>query len=176
LNDEARKLMNNSLTSIRGRVLVVCLGNICRSPAAEGILRAAIDREGFTGQIQVESAGTANFHSGRPADPRMKAAASRRGYQLEGTARQLMHEDLRKFDLILAMDRDNLRAIHQLGDVTPGCARLFSDFLGPEWPSDVPDPYYGGETGFEYVLDMLEAGAPAVIDHIVADKRLSKTT
>jgi len=163
--------MNDIKHSIPQRLLVVCLGNICRSPAAEGILRLAIDRSGYRDTIEVESAGTASLHCGRPADPRMKLAAGQRGYHLEGTARQLVHEDLRKFDLILAMDRDNLRAIHQLGDVTPGRARLFSDFLGPDWPRDVPDPYYGGETGFEYVLDMLEAGAPAVIGHLVTDQR-----
>jgi protein-tyrosine phosphatase len=100
----------------------------------------------------------------------MRAAASRRGYELVGTARQLVDEDLRQFDLILAMDRENLRAIHQLGDTAPGKVRLFSDFLGPDWPRDVPDPYYGGDAGFEYVLDMLEAGSPAVIEHVIGKK------
>ncbi len=152
------------------RILVVCLGNICRSPAAEGILRVTIDRSGYSDKIIVASAGTASFHTGRPADARMRASASRRGYELIGTARQLVDEDLRKFDLILAMDRDNLRGIHQIGDVSPGRVRLFSDFLGPDWPKDVPDPYYGGDAGFEYVLDMLEAGSPAVIEHIVGER------
>jgi protein-tyrosine phosphatase len=147
------------------RILTVCLGNICRSPAAEEILRVAADRQGFSGRVIVDSAGTASFHQGKPADARMRAAARRRGYELVGAARQLVDEDLRKFDLLLAMDRENLRGIHQLGDAPPGSVRLFSDFLGPDWPRDVPDPYYGGDAGFEYVLDMLEAGSQAVIEH-----------
>ncbi len=151
------------------QILAVCLGNICRSPAAEEILRVTIDRSGYSDKIVVASAGTASFHTGRHADARMRAAASRRGYELIGTARQLVDEDLRRFDLILAMDRDNLRGIHQIGDVSPGRVRLFSDFLGPEWPRNVPDPYYGGDAGFEYVLDMLEAGSSAVVKHIVTD-------
>ena len=156
------------------KILAVCLGNICRSPAAEGVLRQAIELGGFAGKITVASAGTASFHSGRPADARMRSAASRRGYSLEGAARQLIADDLRKFDMILAMDRDNLRALHQLGDAPPDRVRMFSDFLGPEWPRDVPDPYYGGDAGFEFVLDMLEAGAPLIVSQFANEKGLSK--
>ncbi len=155
--------------------MAVCLGNICRSPAAEEILRVTIDRLGYSDKIIVASAGTASFHTGKPADARMKVAASRRGYELVGTAKQLVNGDLRKFDLIVTMDRDNLRGVHQIGDVPAGKVRLFSDFLGPDWPQDVPDPYYGGDEGFEYVLDMLEAGAPAVIERFVNDRKLWKT-
>ena len=166
--------MSSPETKISKRILAVCLGNICRSPAAEVILRFAIEKSGYANQIEVASAGTASFHTGKLADSRMRAAASLRGYELNGKARQLVRADLSTFDLILAMDHDNLRAIHQLGDFTKGRARLFSDFLGPEWPRDVPDPYYGGEAGFEYVLDMLEAGAPAVIDQFVTEQGIRK--
>ncbi len=155
------------------RILAVCLGNICRSPAAEGVLRQAIEQGGFASKIEVASAGTASFHAGRPPDARMKSAASRRGYSLDSTARQLIAQDLRNFDMILAMDRDNLRAIHQLADAPANCVRMFSDFLGPEWPRDVPDPYYGGEAGFEYVLDMLEAGAPTIVRKFASEKGLT---
>ncbi|MDZ4851226.1 MAG: low molecular weight protein-tyrosine-phosphatase [Pirellulaceae bacterium] len=162
--------MGASETAKTIKVLAVCLGNICRSPAAEGVLRTVIEQKGLTDRIVVDSAGTASYHVGRPADSRMRAAANERGYPLDSMARALSPRDLRDFDFIIAMDRDNLRAIHQLGDTRQGCARLFSEFLGPEWPRDVPDPYYGGVDGFEYVLDMLEAGAPALVEYIVNEK------
>ena len=165
--------MSPSEPQARKRILAVCLGNICRSPAAEGILRKVVEQNGLGNQIEIASAGTANYHAGRPSDARMKAAAAGRGYELNGAARQLIRDDLRKFELILAMDRDNFRAIHQLGDTSANRVRLFSDFLGPEWPRDVPDPYYGGDAGFEYVLDMLEAGAPSIINQFASKEGLT---
>jgi protein-tyrosine phosphatase len=148
------------------RVLFVCLGNICRSPAAEGVFLHLLGREGIAEDFEVDSAGTGGWHVGKPADPRMRAAAARRGIHLPSRARQLEEADLERFDHILTMDADNLAAVRTLArrSARPGvpgaasnatitplvhhCRRLTSE--------EVPDPYYGGEEGFERVLDLLE--------------------
>ena len=153
-------------------LLFVCMGNICRSPAGEGVLRQRIAERGLTGRIQVDSAGTIGYHVGEQADRRMREAASARGYALESRGRQFDVKDFERFDLIVAMDRDNQRDILALDPAGRYRAkvRLLSDFLdratgpgGTSWPLDVPDPYYGGAAGFEYVLDMIEAAAAPII-------------
>ncbi|REJ76871.1 MAG: low molecular weight phosphotyrosine protein phosphatase [Acidobacteria bacterium] len=146
------------------RVLFVCLGNICRSPTAEGVFRHWLESRGDAAgasSIEVDSAGTSAHHVGEPADPRMRESASRRGYDLSSRARQVRREDFDRFDRIVAMDRDNLRALEAFGAARPGQLRLFSHYLAEapgSWPVDVPDPYYGGAEGFETVLSMVEAG------------------
>ena len=144
------------------------MGNICRSPAADGLFLDYIQKQHQDPKIQihVDSAGTHSYHVGEPADARMRQAASRRGFNLQSRARQVTANDLQTFDFVLAMDRENLTGIQSLAGelVTEGLAviGLFSDYLDDSWPTDVPDPYYGGEDGFEYVLDMIENARPQI--------------
>lgn len=145
-------------------ILFVCLGNICRSPAAEGVMKKLVNDRGLKAQIHVESAGTLSYHAGKPADPRMKHAASMRGYDLTSRARQISPRDLSAFDLVITMDKENYREVNALATGPAPHVRMLSDFLEGEWPRDVPDPYYGGEEGFETVLNMLESACPKIIE------------
>ena len=150
------------------KILFVCFGNICRSPTAEGVLRALAAREAPELSVQVDSAGTAGYHIGEPPDPRTRAAALRRGYDLsELRARIVEPADFESFDLILAMDRDNLRVLRRRA---PASAherlRLFLEFAQPGTSEDVPDPYYGGPNGFEHVLDLVEAASRGLLAHL----------
>ncbi len=152
------------------RLLFVCLGNICRSPAAEGVFLHLLAREGLEDRFVVDSAGTGGWHVGRPADPRMRAAAERRGITLPSRARQLDRHDLLAFDRILTMDDDNLLSVLALAGelvvpaqqlaliepMTSHCKRLRA--------SEVPDPYYGGDQGFEDVLDLLEDACSGLLE------------
>ena len=147
-------------------VLFVCLGNICRSPAAEGILQALVDEQDRQAEVVVDSAGTAGYHDGKRADARMIAAAKNRGIDLTSISRKLLSADLDQFDLVIAMDRENLADIQRLSSDPTATIKLLSEYLGDDWPSDVPDPYYGGGDGFEYVLDMLAAACPAILDEL----------
>jgi protein-tyrosine phosphatase len=147
------------------RILFVCLGNICRSPTAEGVLRALAAREAPELSIEVDSAGTAAYHVGEPPDPRTREAAARRGYDLAALRARIVEPgDFERFDLILAMDRENLQVLQRRA---PGSARerlrLFLEFSPEPGPSEVPDPYYGGPNGFEEVLDLVEAAARGLI-------------
>lgn len=148
-------------------VQFVCLGNICRSPAAQGVMENLIQTRGLADRFAVDSAGTAGYHIGRPPDGRMLASAKKRGYELESRAKQFEKSHIRSRTLILAMDRENLRDILAMAEGVPTHIRLFSDYLDGAWPRDVPDPYYGGEDGFEYVLDMLEAGCPRILEELL---------
>jgi protein-tyrosine phosphatase len=150
------------------RILFVCLGNICRSPTAEGVLRTLAAREAPELPIEVDSAGTAAYHAGEPPDPRTREAAARRGYDLGALrARIVEPRDFERFDLILAMDRENLRTLQRRA---PAGAherlRLFLEFAPEPGPPEVPDPYYGGPNGFEEVLDLVEAAARGLIAHL----------
>jgi len=149
-------------------VLFVCLGNICRSPTAEGVLRAIAAREYPGLVLEVDSAGTADYHVGEPPDRRTVAAARRRGYDLAGLrARQVQPEDFNRFDFVLAMDRANLAALARLRpeDASARLA-LFLDFA-PDSGLEVPDPYYGSVEDFERVLDLCESGARGLLDSLV---------
>jgi protein-tyrosine phosphatase len=139
------------------RVLMVCLGNICRSPTAEAVLRAKLQTAGLSQRIEVDSAGTGSWHIGSPPDARSQRHAARRGYDLSTLrARQVSEEDFHRFDLILAMDHDNLADLQRLApDGTVRAElRLFAEV-------EVPDPYSGGPDGFERVLDLVEARSNA---------------
>jgi protein-tyrosine phosphatase len=147
------------------RVLFVCLGNICRSPTAEGVIRAIAASDYPALALSAASAGTANYHAGEPPDRRTVAAARRRGYDLSlQRARQLTPDDFERFDYVLAMDRANLAEIERR---RPRSVRasvgLFLEFAPGSGFSEVPDPYYGGAEEFERVLDLCEAGAHGLL-------------
>ena len=147
------------------RVLLVCLGNICRSPTAEGVVRTIAARE-FPGlPLYVDSAGTANYHEGEPPDRRTIAAGRRRGYELASLrARQVCAEDLAGFDYVLAMDRANLAELGRFTGESPRArVGLFLQFSPEAGVDEVPDPYYGGTEDFERVLDLCEAGARGLL-------------
>jgi len=150
------------------KVLFVCMGNICRSPTAEGVFRHFVQQASLQHQIEADSAGTHDYHIGHPPDQRAQAAALQRGYDLSPLrARQVSREDFRVFDYVLAMDRENLRVLQRLRP--PQVDRnplLFLEFSSAGKVEDVPDPYYGGPQGFEHVLDLVEDAAQGLLRHI----------
>jgi protein-tyrosine phosphatase len=150
------------------KVLFVCMGNLCRSPMAEGVFRQHVAQAGLDGQIAIDSAGTHDYHVGEPPDPRAQRAAGRRGYDLSALrGRQVSRADFVEFDYVLAMDAVNLRALERL--CPPQHAhklRLFMEFGAEFAPREVPDPYYGGEQGFEHVLDMVEEASRGLLEHV----------
>lgn len=150
------------------KILFVCLGNICRSPTAEGVLRAIAAREYPGLPLEVDSAGTADYHVGKPPDRRTIAAAQRRGYDLGGLrARRVTRADLARFDLVLAMDRANLAELERLvsPDSTAGLG-LFLDYAPGCGYEEVPDPYSAGVEDFERVLDLCELAARGLLRHL----------
>lgn len=154
------------------RVLFVCLGNICRSPAAAGAFQHLVRKAGLDDRFAIDSAGTGAWHVGEPADARMCAAADRRGIALTGRARQIVKQDFERFDHILAMDASNLQYLQQRAPVQYLVKiRLFRDF-DPEAPGeDVPDPYYGDSDGFDHVIDIVTRTGRALLDHLTSAGR-----
>lgn len=150
------------------RVLFVCMGNICRSPAAEGVFLHMVRERGLEKEFRIDSAGTLGYHTGELPDPRMRAAAERRGYRLESRARQVRREDLEAFDLVIAMDRDNQFHLHSLdrAGTHRQKIRLLCDWFNDPAQRDVPDPYYGGPEDFERVLDMAEVCCERLLDDV----------
>ena len=141
------------------RLLFVCMGNICRSPAGEGVMLHLVEQSGHSDWITCDSAGTIGFHEGSPPDRRMTAAAAKRGIALPSRARQIRHEDFSRFDLILTMDDDNYNEVMSLARRPEEREKVVPmlDFARGHVPAGgVPDPYYGGHEGFEGVLDLLE--------------------
>ncbi|MFI3292047.1 MAG: low molecular weight protein-tyrosine-phosphatase [Rikenellaceae bacterium] len=152
---------------MKQRILFVCLGNICRSPAAEGVLRAYVEREGLEGEFEIDSAGTYGGHAGDAADPRMRQAAFVRGYHLTHRSRQIEEDDFRLFDRIIVMDDNNYRNVERLAPSPEAKAKIerFVDLCRHHPDAHyVPDPYYEGREGFERVLDILEDGCTQIID------------
>ncbi len=171
------------------RVLFVCLGNICRSPTAEGVMRALVAGEGLEGAIVVESAGTGAWHVGSPPDARAAEAARARGVALAGTARQVRPQDFEDFDYLVAMDAENERALRSLapGEEERAKVRLLREFdpasvppsgAHPRWGRrqaggaedagdlDVPDPYYGGADGFDEVFELVRAACAGLLEQL----------
>jgi protein-tyrosine phosphatase len=150
------------------RILFVCLGNICRSPTAEAVVRALAALEAPELGLEVDSAGTAGYHLGELPDPRMRAAAARRGYDLNTLrARIVEPRDFERFDLILAMDRENLAVLQRRAPESGReRVRLFLEFAPHGERDEVPDPYYGGPNGFEEVLDLVEAAARGLLSYL----------
>jgi len=149
-------------------VLFVCLGNICRSPTADAVFACKVREQGLGSRLLVDSAGTGDWHVGEAPDARSQRHAARRGYDLSGLrARQVTAEDFRRFDFVLAMDRSNLE---ELGRMRPAGAagelELFLRYGSGRHGLEVPDPYYGGEQGFERVLDLVEEAAEGLLAHI----------
>ena len=155
------------------RILFVCLGNICRSPTAEGVFRAIAARDAPELAIEVDSAGTAGYHIGEPPDARTRQAASRRGYDLSALrARIVEPRDFENFDLILAMDRENLSVLHHRAPAhVRERVRLFLEFAPDATVTEVPDPYYGGPNGFEEVLDLVETATHGLLQHLRQQSR-----
>jgi protein-tyrosine phosphatase len=154
------------------RLLFVCLGNICRSPTAEGVMRALVRDAGLAERIEVDSAGTGSWHVGEPPDARATRVARRRGIVLEGAARQVRPRDFEEFDLLLAMDGANLRNLRQLApdEAARAKVRLLREFdPAAAGDLDVPDPYYGGAGGFEQVLDLVHAACASLLKQLAVD-------
>jgi protein-tyrosine phosphatase len=151
------------------KVLFVCLGNICRSPLAEGVFRHQVEAAGLADRIETDSAGTSAYHIGDPPDARTARVARARGITLNSLARQVTHQDLRRFDYIVVMDRQNLANVQQLAADAPpmGEIVLLRDFdQAARADRDVPDPYYGGPRGFEDVHDIVERSCAQLLRHI----------
>ena len=154
---------------MNNRILFVCLGNSCRSPAAEGVLRAMAQTRRLDDELEIDSAGTYGGHAGQLPDPRMRAAALRRGYHLTHRARQVTRADFGRFDRIVAMDRSNYQSLCRLAPSTEATGRIvrMSDFFRRyAGQTEVPDPYYEGDEGFEQVLDMLEDACSVLLDSL----------
>jgi protein-tyrosine phosphatase len=152
-------------------VLFVCLGNICRSPTAEGVMRSLIEAEGMDGEVELDSAGTGAWHVGSAPDPRAAEAASARGVTLAGQARKIEPEDFERFDLIVAMDGSNLRDLRAIAPSQEGRGKVrllreFDPASAGGRDVDVPDPYYGGEDGFGTVFEMVRAACQGLLDQI----------
>jgi protein-tyrosine phosphatase len=150
------------------RILFVCMGNICRSPTAEGVFRDYLGRHAPGLDVELDSAGTHDYHVGRPPDPRTVAAAARRGIDLSPLrARQVTTVDFERFDLILAMDRLNhVTLLDRSPRQFHARIRTLLEFAGDGNPADVPDPYYGEAAGFDVVLDLVETAAPGLLAEI----------
>jgi protein-tyrosine phosphatase len=154
----------------RYAVLMVCMGNICRSPTAEGVFRHLVHEAGLEDRVQIDSAGTLDYHAGSPPDERSAHHARKRGYDLSSLrARQVRRGDFERFDLILAMDWQNLEELREL--CPAGHAhklRRLMEFAPPGVPDVVADPYYGGRDGFERVLDHVELACAGLLNHVRA--------
>ena len=150
------------------KVLFVCLGNICRSPTAEGVFTALINREGLTDLVSVDSAGTGDWHVGDQPDRRAQAAAKARGYDLSmQRARQIKEMDFWDFDYVIAMDSQNHSDLSMMAPTNAqDRIRMFLSFAPKEGVTDVPDPYYGGANGFDHVLDLVEAASLGLLQEI----------
>jgi protein-tyrosine phosphatase len=155
------------------RLLVVCLGNICRSPMAEGVLRARIEASPLAGRVTLDSVGTGNWHAGEPPDPRAIATAARNGVDISGLrARQLSRDDFTRHDWLLCADRDNLRDVRARGpSASHSRCALLLDWAGMATDADVPDPYIGGVAEFEAVWAMLDRAAQGVVTRVENELR-----
>lgn len=150
------------------KILFVCLGNICRSPAAENVFRNLVEREGLSTHFPCDSAGTIDYHHGKAPDARMSATLVERGYQIQGKARPFRTSDFQDFDLILTMDRENFEDVCQIAPpgADLGKVQPFTDYCTQHEHPEVPDPYYGGSAGFELVADLMEDGCRNLLDHL----------
>jgi protein-tyrosine phosphatase len=152
----------------RRRILFVCLGNICRSPAAEIVFRQQAADAGRSDEFHIDSAGTIGHHQGSPPDPRMSEALKRQGFTVSGRARKIETKDLETFDLIVTMDESNLADVRGLdpGGKFHAKIRPFVSFCREHDDLRVPDPYYGGQRGFDHVIELLKDGCAGILDEL----------
>ena len=151
------------------KILFVCMGNICRSPSAEAVMNGLIKKAGFENEISCDSAGTIAKHTGEPADGRMQQHALRRGYTLTSISRQIQPRiDFENFDYLIAMDDDNMSDLHAMNRNSQRAHKIckMTDFCQSRQEDTVPDPYYGGSSGFELVLDILEDACAGLLAKI----------
>jgi len=160
----------NASDSTRTSVLFVCLGNICRSPLAEGIFLHLVHEAGLTDRFEIDSAGTGAWHVGERPDARASMVASKHGVHLDSRARQITSDDLDRFDYVIAMDRENLRNIERLADAsgTDAEVHLLREYDNSADGDEVPDPYYGGASGFETVYEMVHRSCQNLLDQLKA--------
>lgn len=156
------------------RVLFVCLGNICRSPAAEAVFKDLVANHGLSERIEVDSAGTGDWHAGELPDARMRRHGAKRGYRLESRARQIKVQDFSTFDYIVTMDNANFSQVERLAPTTNESVKVLkmSSFCSQSHITEVPDPYYGGDEGFELVLDILEDACEGLLERIRKEHNL----
>lgn len=153
------------------KILFVCLGNICRSPAAEGVFSHLVEKEGLSNQFEIDSCGIIGFHEGEKADIRMRDHALKRGIELTSISRQFKSQDFKKFDLIIAMDGRNFKDLRELdstGSYTDKI-KMFCEYCSQREETEVPDPYYGGADGFEQVLDIVEDASRGLLKSLTHD-------
>jgi len=157
------------------RVLFVCMGNICRSPTAEAVMRKMISEQGLDKTILIDSAGTIGYHQGCASDARAIAHGTKRGYVFEHKARRVVSSDFHDFDYIVAMDHENVAELQRMAPKNNGRSRisLLMSHCKDAKVDEVPDPYYGGADGFEQVLNLVECGCSALLDKIRAEHSLS---
>lgn len=163
--EEYNSLSNNK----KYKILFVCLGNICRSAAAEEIMRNRVVHVGLEKEIDLDSAGLSSYHQGDPADSRMRAHAARRGYRITHLSRPVGYHDFFDFDMLIGMDDSNLTGLRNLAPGLPEEQKIYrmTDFCRRIPADHVPDPYYGGDSGFEAVLDILEDACDGLLDFLM---------
>jgi len=167
LTDSSNKVSeNNSKKHIK--VLFVCMGNICRSPSGEAVMNSLVSKAGLSDKIICDSAGTLAYHAGEPADRRMQTHAIKRGYKLTSISRKIAADDFKQFDYVIGMDDDNMYTMQSYisSKELENKMSKMTDFCSLPNPGEVPDPYYGGATGFEQVLDILEDACQGLLNYI----------
>lgn len=165
--------MQNIDNQKKYKILFVCLGNICRSPAAEGILKKMIEGQGLVDKVVVDSAGTSGYHDGDLPDHRMRKHGARRGYKFDSISRKFMANDFDRFDMIIAMDDSNYHNIMRLSPDLESEKKVYRmvDFSQKYMHDHIPDPYYSGADGFELVLDLLEDACEGLLKEITSEDK-----
>lgn len=161
--------MENSRKASKHRLLFICLGNICRSPAAEGVMKALVDKAGRSNDFFIDSAGIGDWHVGQLPDARMRRRGALRGYRLDSRARQIRRSDFADFDLILVMDNTNFTTVSSMAPDENGRKKvvMLADYLtGHKNVKAVPDPYYGDEADFDYALDLIEDACAGLLHEL----------